>query len=261
MTSQGIAAGMVCTALIVVACSGGAEDSGVASFEDIAVAGPDVEVDQSGTSVVLTVETSIDAICAVAYGVGEPQGSIATDREMEADGHRQHRVVLAGLRPDTEYAYRIQGVGVDGRLYRSEVFTFRTAPAGVSSLASNLALGATVAEVSSEFSAAFAASNAIDGDPSTEWSSRGDGDDAWITIDLGAETQVGAVAFRTREMSDGTAITATFTVTVDREETFGPFPVGPDPVEASFSGRVVRFDVVDSTGGNTGAVEVELYAP
>lgn len=261
MATRRTTAALLCMSLILGACSGGDDGDGVAPFEDIAVAGPEVEIDPSGTLAVLTVETSIDAICAVAYGVGAPQGSIATDQDMEPAGHRDHRVVLAGIQPDTEYAYRLQGVGADGRLYRSDTFTFRTPPAAESSLGPNLARGVTVLEVSSEFSAAFTASNAVDGDLSTEWSSRGDGDDAWITIDLGAETQVGAVAFRTREMSDGSAITETFTVTIDSNETFGPFPAGPDPVEVTFSGRVVRFDVANSTGGNTGAAEVEVYSP
>jgi hypothetical protein len=252
---------MLCTALSAVACSGDGDGDGVAPFEEIAVAGPDVEVDPSGTFAVLTVETSIDAICAVAYGAGEAKGSIATDQEMEPSGHREHRVVLSGLESDAEYSYRLQGVGADGRLYRSDIFTFHTPPAVASSPESNLARGATVLEASSEFSAAFTASNAVDGDLSTEWSSRGDGDDAWISIDLKAETQVGAVAFRTREMTDGTAITEAFTVTVDGETTLGPFPAGPDPVEVTFSGRVIRFDVATSTGGNTGAVEVEVYGP
>ncbi|CAN5203435.1 hypothetical protein BH18ACT5_BH18ACT5_19600 [soil metagenome] len=171
--------------LVLAACSGTTGGDEVEPFESIAVNGPSVEVDSSGTTAVLTVETSIDAICAVAYGDGEPQGSIATDREMEPGGHRDHRVVVAGLEPDTEYAYRLQGVGVDGRLYRSDIYTFRTPPAAESSLGPNLARGATVLDVSSEFSAAFAASNAVDGDPSTEWSSRCDGDDASITIDMG----------------------------------------------------------------------------
>lgn len=261
MTSRRIAVVVLCIALSAVACSSDGDPDGVVPFQVIAVAGPDVEVDPSGTFAVLTVETSIDAICAVAYGVGEPKGSIATDQEMEPAGHRAHRVVLSGLESDAEYSYRLQGVGADGRLYRSETFTFRTPPAVASSLESNLARGATVLEASSEFSAAFTASNAVDGDLSTEWSSRGDGDDAWITIDLQSETQVGAVAFRTREMDDGTAITEAFTVTVDGETTLGPFPAGPDPVEVAFSGRVIRFDVAASTGGNTGAVEVEVYGP
>jgi hypothetical protein len=180
---------------------------------------------------------------------------------MAPEGHQEHRALLSGLKPDTEYSYRLQGVGEDGRLYQSQIYTFRTPETVLPPYGPNMALGTSVVEVSSEFSAGFGAALALDGDTGTEWSSRGDGDDAFITIDLGAETEVASVAFRTREMSDGSAITLTFTVTVDDGETLGPFPAGPDPVEVSFVGRILRFDVVESTGGNTGAVEIEVYGP
>lgn len=243
---------------LVGSCSGPSSEA-VLPFDEIAVTGPEIELDPSGVVAVLTVETSIDAICAVAYGIGQPVGNIATDTDMEPEGHRDHRVILSGLEPDTEYVYRLQGVGEDGRLYRSDVLTFRTPEAVDSAHRPNLAAGAAVIEVSSEFSSAFAAVNAVDGDPGTEWSSMGDGDDAFITIDLGREIEVSAVAFRTREMADGSAITRSFTVTVDRTDTLGPFPAGPDPVEVSFRGRVLRFDVAESTGGNTGATQIEVY--
>lgn len=178
---------------------------------------------------------------------------------MDPEGHSEHRVVLSELDPDTEYQYRLQGVGSDGRLYRSEVFIFRTPAAAESGFGSNLALEATVADASSEFSDTFSAANAIDGDLGTEWSSRGDGDNAYITIDLGSETEVGAVVFRTREMSDGSAITRSFTVTVDDGEILGPFPVGIEPIPVELKGTVLRFDVAESTGGNTGAVEIKVY--
>ena len=54
-----------------------------------------------------------------------------------------------------------------------------------------------------------------------------------------------------------------FTVTTDRGETFGPFDL-PDanilytfPVE--FTARRLRFDAVETSSGNTGAVETEVY--
>jgi hypothetical protein len=47
-------------ALAVSAC-GTTADEQVVPFEQIAVTGPDIEADLSGTAAVLTVETSIDA--------------------------------------------------------------------------------------------------------------------------------------------------------------------------------------------------------
>jgi hypothetical protein len=129
----------------------------------------------------------------------------------------------------------------------------------------NLALDATVVDVSSEFNSSFAAALAIDDSGTTEWSSAGDGDDAFITIDLGETVQIAGVEFITRSMLDGTAITETFSVTVDDRDTYGPFPAGT-AVDSKFAtvdgiGRVIRFDVDTSTGGNVGAVEVRVLGP
>lgn len=246
-------------ALVVAACGSGS-DSEVVPFSEIAVADPQIVFDPSGTVATLNVSTDIDAVCAVAYGIEGPTGSIATDQDMGRGGHSDHAAVMTGLEPATTYQYRLQGVGADGNLYRSDVLTFTT-PAADETLASfgeNVAMGATVVDVSSEFSDDFTATNAVDGDLGTEWSSRGDGDDAFLTIDLGRVVDATAVAFRTRSMGDGSSITETFNVIVDGE-TFGPFPADAEPVEISFSGQVVSFEVASSTGGNTGAVEVQIF--
>ena len=94
----------------------------------------------------------------------------------------------------------------------------------------------------------------------TEWSSAGDGDDTFIVLDFGEEMRIQGVGFRTREMTDGTAITTSFTVTVDGR-TYGPFEAGPGLAIGVFDvvGTTVRVDVETSTGGNTGAVEIEVY--
>lgn len=243
----------------VAACSSGDADTGVRPFSEIAKTDPIIEFDPGGIAATLRVTTTIDAVCAVSYGPDGPSGSIATDRDMGSDGHSDHEAVMTGLEPNTAYQYRLQGVGADGRLYRSEVFTFTT-PAGDqgTELGPNLAVGATVVEVSSEFSEDFAAENALDGDLGTEWSTRGDGNNAFITIDLGAVVEVTAVGFRTRSMGDGSATTESFTVTVDGD-TNGPFPAGPSPTRVSFRGQILGFEVAESTGGNTGAVEIEVY--
>lgn len=250
---------VVLLAAIAVTACGEAATPGqeVFDFNEIAKAGPVVEPDPSGIAATLRVTTSIDAVCAVAFGDSESLGRLATDQDMDAAGHSDHRVLLGGLEPKTDYFYRLQGVGVDGRLYQSEILTFRTA-AGTESLPGrNVAVDAEVLEFSSEFSDAFGAGNAIDGDPATEWSSSGDGDDAFLVIDLGREVEVAGFGFHTRSMADGSATAETFSVTVDDDDTFGPFPVGR--AEASVTGRVIRFDVDRSTGGNTGATEVEVF--
>ena len=60
-------------------------------------------------------------------------------------------------------------------------------------------------------------------------------------------------------MADGSSVTDSFSVSLDGVE-HGPFPAGPEPVALEGRARVLRFDVVSSTGGNTGAVEVEVLA-
>lgn len=130
--------------------------------------------------------------CAVVFGRDESLGDgIATDADMGGGAHTDHEAVMSGLQPDTDYFYRVQGSGADGRLYRSDLMSFRTPPADPTSApGENVALGSEVVAVSSEFSDDFAADNAVDGDLATEWSSRGDGDDASITIDLGRQVSV-----------------------------------------------------------------------
>ncbi len=125
----------------------------------------------------------------------------------------------------------------------------------------NLSLVATVVETSSEFNADFAGAKAIDGSLSTEWSSMGDGDDAYIVIDLGTAMEITGVGFRTREMSDGTAVTNTYTVSVDGADAIGPLDAGIGLSVSNFAamGQVVRIDMYTTTGGNTGAVEIEIY--
>jgi len=126
----------------------------------------------------------------------------------------------------------------------------------------NLALDATVLETSSDFSDNFAGANAIDGSIATEWSSRGDGNDAYIVIDLGSPQEITGIGFRTREMTDGTAITNSITITIDTGEPLGPFAAGIGFVEIdldAMTGQVVRIDMADTTGGNTGAIEIEIY--
>jgi len=239
-----------------------AATTGVFPLSDILDGDITVEVAADSSSAVVRLSTTIDVVCGASYGPTATLGGLATDTDMAGGGHRNHQPRLVGLQPDTEYLYRLQGVAADGRIFASELRSFSTGAGGGSATpAPNIAVGATVLDVSSEFSDSFAGANAVDGSLSTEWSSAGDGDDSFITIDLGSPAEVKGVGFRTREMSDGTSITNSFTITVDDQNTFGPFDAGPGlvvvPIE--FSGQTVRFDVETSTGGNTGAVEVEVY--
>ena len=251
--------------VLLAGCTGQPADLAVEvlPIEEVLASEIVVEPDPSGTVATVRVETAIPVICAVVYGAGEDFGSIATDDDMAGGAHREHAPRMSGLEPATEYRYVLQGSDAHGNLYRSEVMTFLTpdatdaAPPG-----RNVAPQGAAVDVSSEFSDAFPGSNAIDGDLATEWSSAGDGDYASITIDLGRSVAIVGVRLRTREMSDGSAIIHTYTVTIEDGQPFGPFSVGPDSAVAELTaeGRRFRFDAAETSGGNTGAVEIEIYA-
>ena len=134
----------------------------------------------------------------------------------------------------------------------------------------NLALlenGAAVVGVSSNYQdgpndSAFGANNALDGDPATEWSSNGDGDEAWIEIELPEVTQVRTIGFWTRTMGDSAQVFSVRVLT-DRDEIYGPFELGDAAsvyyFDTDFTAQRLRFEVVDTSGGNTGAIEIEIY--
>jgi hypothetical protein len=219
-----------------------------------------VEVHGDGTATIF-VTTTIDVACAVSYGSTEALGAIATDSDMAGGGHSDHHPLLVNLVDNTDYFYKINAIGPEGEVYTTNLRSFTNGASTSAAPGVNLSGRATVVEVSSEFSANFSADLALDGDRTTEWSSAGDGDDAYIVIDMGAEVDIVGIGFRTREMSDGTSITTSFTVTVDGRGPLGPFDagVGLAIAELETSGQIVRIDVATSTGGNTGAIEIEIY--
>ena len=275
---RALVAVLVPLALVAAACS-----SGGGSGSDSSAPGPAVrpfsevqandfvfEADPTNPERgIFRVTTTEPMICAIVWGETDQFGNFNNSLAMNGTGIVDHDVYLPGAVPGRTYHFRVQGSTADGTLYRSDTGTF-TIPGDATGTTTDtvdhgpdLALDATVADVSSQFNDSFAASNAIDGSGLTEWSSAGDGDGAYITIDLGSVKDVTGVEFITRSMADGTAITRTFTVTVDDGQVYGPFPAGT-AVEPAFaamatSGRRFRFDVDTSTGGNVGAVEVRVF--
>lgn len=272
---------LMLAALLLTACGGTPSpspaptpaESGVRPLTDILVSGP-AFTDVQPRSVTVLLDTSIPVVCAAVYGTTTDYGQLATDTDMAGTGHQNHRPILTGLQPDTEYHIRLQGVGPDGTLYRSQDYTFRTPAEEVAGpqrpSGENLALlsrGTRVVGVSSNYGggdndSAYGAHNAIDGDPGTQWSSDGDGDAAWIEIELPKETHVTRVGFWTRTMGSSAEIFA-FRVVTDRGESYGPFKLpnaaGIHYFETDFTARRLRFEAVETSGGNTGAVEIEVY--
>lgn len=252
----------------LAACGGSGSGSGagrVGDFDEVLNGRIAVTAAEDGNSAVVRLKTSPPTVCAVAFGTTAALGSIANDPGMGGTAIADHSVLLRQLAPDTTYRFRLTATDARGRVFQTRsLLTFRTPRARAAVAARpDLARGARVVAVSSAWSRDFAAANAFDGDLSTEWSSAGDGDRAFVTIDLGKPAAVTGVAFRTREMADGTAITRTFAVVVDGGRRYGPFRSGDRiaarPAIVSFTGRRLRFEVVTSSGGNTGAAEIEVY--
>jgi hypothetical protein len=261
-------------ALVAAACSSSSSESEVIDFSEIQSSDFEFTVDTNGVAS-MNVTTDIDAVCSIAWGETDALGTIGTDLDMGGTAHDDHEVLLVGAVPGETYQFRVQGSDADGNLFQSELasFTLPEIPASDESMGAdedmdvhgdNRAEGSTVVAVSSVFSDAWSGENAVDGDMTTEWATAGSGDDAFIEIDLGSSQDVIGVEFITRTMGDGTATTTEYTVTVDGGDVFGPFSAG-DPsdnrfAEAVFTGQVLRYDVVTSTGGNTGAIEVRAFA-
>lgn len=254
---------------LLVACSGssGGPEAEVLPFEEVQDSEFEFELDPTNPSRgIFRVTTTEPMICAIVWGEDESFGNFNNSLNMAGTGIVEHDVFLPEAEPGVEYQFVVQGTTADGTLYRSEVGTFvlpePESDGAEATNRENLAVGAEVEAVSSVFNDAFAAANAVDDDLATEWSTAGDGDEASITIDLGAPADVTGFQFLTRSMTDGSAVTESYTVTVDGSETFGPFPAGspaePQTSDVAVTGQVFTFDVETSTGGNTGAVEVKV---
>ncbi|GMR10797.1 MAG: hypothetical protein BMS9Abin28_1621 [Anaerolineae bacterium] len=248
--------------LLVAACAGEATE--VRPITDVLVTGPEF-TNIGATSATVLLETNEDLACSVVYGTTSNYGSIATDTDMAGGGHQDHSPQLTGLEPDTLYYARFQGAGPDGTLYRSEEFTFRTAAQGTTDRGDRLT--ASLLGVSSNYGggaddSSFGALNALDGDPGSEWSSDADGDEAWIEVEFDDRAHVTTIGFWTRTMGSSAQIES-FQVVTDEGQTYGPFELsdagGPHYFDTDLMARSLRFEVVASSGGNTGAVEIELY--
>lgn len=260
-------AGIGALCLALTACGGAAASKGTATiypFGAVEVGKVHLQVEADGTSAVVQVQTNPATVCAIAYGRTASLGSIANDPDMGGKAITRHTVVLGGLSPGATYRYRLTATDARGRVFQTRQLGTFTTPHHQRASEVDIAVGAKVAAVSSQYSSTYKAANAVDGNLATEWSSDGDGDRAFITIDLGRQRKVTGVAFITRSMSDGSAITRTFAVIVDGHQRYGPFPAGnrlnSRVAKVSFTGRRLRFQVVTSTGGNTGAAEVEVFS-
>lgn len=218
----------------------------------------------------LPITTTVPVACSIVYGTTPEFGSLAVDTDMNGGTHTDHHPLLTHLEPETTYYFRVQGTDDNGVIYLSPVLTFTT-PARVEVAVTNLAsaeLGAEIIGYSSAFGGAapefaWGILSAFDGSGNSAWSSQGDGNNAWFEIRLGQRSHVERLEYWTRTMSNNTAQVFSFTVTTDDGTVYGPFEV-PDANQAytfdvDFETETLRFAVVESNGGNTGAVEFGVY--
>ena len=265
-TARALAA-VAALCLGLTACGGTGVTKNTTSVRDfrlIEVGKIHLQIAGDGRSAVVQVETNPPTVCAIAYGRTAVLGSIADDPNMGGTAISRHSVLLGGLTSGTTYRFLLTATDAQGRVFQTRELTTFTTPRQSAAPGQDIAIGAKIVAVSSQWSNAYRAANAVDGNLSTEWASAEDGDRAFIEIDLGRQRKITGISFVTREMSDGSAITRTFAVVVDGRRRYGPFPAGnrfdPHIVPVSFMGRFLRFEVVQSTGGNTGAAEIEVFS-
>jgi hypothetical protein len=243
---------------------------GVRGIAEVAAGAMPEVTEVSHQDAVLVFRSSIPLACSVVYGETRTFGMIAVDADMDGGAHENHHPLLAGLKPDRTYFFRVQGVAADSRVFVGEVQTFRTrpAPADARPNLAAMSMGARVAAVSSNWSGqenegTWGANSAIDGQRGSAWSSDGDGNEAFLVVELAKRARIGEIEVWTRTMSDGTAQTYKFTITTDSGETLGPFTLPDASKPYRFAVDVeagsLRLDVVESSGGNTGLVEFAAY--
>jgi hypothetical protein len=232
-----------------------------------------LRVEEIGPSrAVARFETSIPTSCEADYGLADDALDLTTTDPDMVEGQllETHQVPFEDLAAGTTYFWRARVEDGDGTITLSEVLSFETTAADTTAPAmQNFSMTGSVANVSSNFGggdddSSWGANNAIDGQMSTEWATNGDGDDAMLEIDLGSAKDLTHFAFRSRKMTDGTSIIESVQLRFDGGDTVGPFDT-PDPdlrylfeLEAPVTAQMVTIEAVTTTGGNTGAREIEL---
>ena len=230
---------------------------------------------------IINFTTEQPGFCQVLIGTKSGKYDQVAVESMPEGAHKDHYNAVEGLKPNTQYVYKINFSTADGKLSQSNERTFNTPESMVSKpnstdsakpIGLNIAAldnGGRIIDVSSNYGSAannemWGAELAIDEDSSTEWSSAGDGNVAWIEIGFDQSYKVSAVGFWTRTMGTSAEITEIQVTSSDGTE-LGTYPInGAEQIqyfeiEQPTATDSLRFEVIDSSGGNTGAVEIEVY--
>ena len=257
-------AGLAVVAVVAPACT-----DGPVKFENL-------RIEEIGPyRAVIRFDTSRETKCHIEYGAtADAMTKSATDPNMKPGSYVvHHNVPLEDLPPSSDFYFAAVATDQDGNVYRSEVDHFMTAPGVPVDTLPDVALasaGTTIAAVSSNWSNesngdAWGADHVIDGMMATEWSSNMDGNGAYVELDLGQPRDVSFIGFRSRKMDDGTSIVKQFQLVIDGQTTLGPYDTpDPDvryviPLPAPQTMRLVRMQATQTTGGNTGLKELQLF--
>jgi len=237
--------------------------------------GPTIK-ESSGTTLVIRFKSHVALSGRLAYGADADYGSIVDISAVKPAAN--HDVKLAGLKAGSTYHYRLSLTDATGQVYESADLIFTTLALSAGEGASterpkeenvaSLAAGARISRVSSNLnnednSSEFGALKAIDGLDNTEWASNGEGNQAWIEVELAQRYRIDTVGFRSRKTPDGSGRVLSFTVTTDEGKTGGPFELpGADRIyyfPVQITARTLRFNTVETSGGNAGAVAIEVF--
>lgn len=271
---------LACSFTIAIAVGCGDDPSSMIEDDPDQVEFSNVRVEEiTATSAVVRFTTSLPTTCEVEYGTAaDALDDIALDPSMTPmNPHAlDHEVPLSGLDAASVYFYRARASTPEGDTFFSAVADFTTMNDTTDPGMMNVAMlsqGASVVDVSSNFGgmdndSTWGIHNALDGDPGTEWATNGDGDDAFVMLDLGQSRTITQVKFQSRRMTDGSSIITQFRLRWSSGMmTRGPFDA-PDPlqmytfdIDPPITTDSLRIEAVTTTGGNTGTKEIQLLSP
>jgi hypothetical protein len=235
--------------------------------EEVFVSGPN-PISTGANDVRIEFVTGEPVLASTAVGESGEFGRLA--RLPERKPFADHELKILGLKAGTEYLSETIIINRSGEVYRSAGIEFETEPGEGGNLGKtgeNLASSAEINDVSSiwggEPEGSFGAKNAIDGEPGTEWSSQGEGNDAWIEVKLSERSRVVGFGFWTRTMGETGQISQLRVLTGDGR-VIGEYEIpSADKIHTfevpEVEAEVIRFEVLDSSGGNTGVREIKIF--
>ena len=227
--------------------------------------------DITASSAILRFETSIPTSCEAEFGLNKDSlNETATDPTMMEDELSiDHDVLIGNLRENSEYFIRARATTSKNITYYSELLSFNTLSISIDEEDDKLLSRSEfdIVSVSSNWAggdnnSSFGIEKAFDQNLVSEWSSDGNGDNAFVSIKLHSRRKIRGFSIRSRKMADGSSIITSIVMNIDNEN-IGTFET-PDPdqtyrfIFTEIEGENITWKVSSSTGGNTGAKEIQL---